>query len=200
VPSLSKIIRYAGLEPDLSHIPKRILDRKKRIGEVVHDALEAVMLGFEIEDVPKEAEGYIHSAMTVTYPFPLECVLRPPNGWLPTIIVEQAYLGRVLGVEYGCRIDLIVGRPYYDGPQAIVEWKTSTKIHQPAVTAQMGGQMLATGLDVPDLIVHRLDKAGGPPESVGIIRDEAKKLFEAAVTIYAAKVAHEPKKRGADNA
>jgi hypothetical protein len=199
VPSHSKIIRTAGLEPDFSMVPPKVLKRKVQIGVVVHDAIEAMLLGYEIDAVPPEAAGYIRSALTVTWPFPIACMART-DAYKPSIDVERPMLGSCLGIEFGCRPDLVTER--IDGPGVIVEWKTSTKIHVPAVKAQLGAQMIAAGLDTADLVVYRLDKDGKPPERLDVLRSDARRLFEAAVTIYAEKTAAEPKrkKRGADNA
>jgi hypothetical protein len=129
IPSLSSILEAAGLNGDLSRIPRAILERKASIGEELHRAAELIFEGATAEDL--EVDPAVAPYFAAFHKFLQE------SGWRYERC-ECIRAGCIRGMRWGCRVD---GLGTLAGAPTILELKTSLK-PSPAWPIQLAGQWL----------------------------------------------------------
>ncbi len=146
VPSVTQCLKATGLV-NFDGIPVQVLERKARLGRLVHQATELLdknedLTQFEIPDeVFPYLDGYVN--------FKADCHFRPT-------IIESRMLGEINGMVYGMQPDR-VGE--LNGVLHLLELKSGTVVH-PAFGVQLAGY--SVGLYGPRPVLPRVVVQLGP--------------------------------------
>lgn len=109
IPSVTQVMKAEGLIC-FDGIPEHILDRKRRLGTLVHKAAELydndTISGF---DIPEEVDDYLRGYIT----FRNDCGFTPE-------LVEHRMLAEYYGMKYGMTLDR---RGAIDGVDHVIELK-----------------------------------------------------------------------------
>lgn len=162
VPSVTQVMRAAGMGPDYDAIPAATLERKGRIGTATHLALDAVVgAGVEEPDLDaccreagidlatpdgahdrERVEGYVAGGRRFVEEVGLRAEASELRGY-----------SRVFG--YAGTVD-VVGFAALLGPRrTIFDWKTTAELHLESVGAQTAGYEVIWNEERPGRRVER---------------------------------------------
>ena len=182
LPSVSKIIRMAGLAPDLSKIPPDVLEKARRRGIAVHTICEQMDRG-EDPLVHPDLEPYADAY----------ALFLRESGYRSEDTEQMVYHPDLL---YAGRLD---ARGWLHDHRTIIDRKATAEIDHVATAPQLGGYTGAYLAHTPEEHIETVYalhlQRTGRYELHPYAYESAWSVFASALTIYRWQQRHHPRRK-----
>jgi hypothetical protein len=131
-PRVTRILQEAGLVSDFSTVPPAVLEAAQRRGTAVHEAMESLAYGYEVE-LDEKHGGYLRAAECFLKDYALECVVAEYE-------VTHTVWNYVGHLDY-------VG--WFQGERILLDWKTSGALELRPVSIQLAAYRMAWEVQRP---------------------------------------------------
>lgn len=178
VPSVSAILRSAGLVGDYSQIPSDILERARARGVAVHSACEAIDRGAEPDGVSAEVSGYVAGYRRFLRETQFDALATEE------IVAHREY-------RYAGRFDAF---GWLGGLRTMIDRKAVARIDHVATSVQLAAYSCARDYMHPESPVEQIAALHLRPDGGYVLHLEdqshALDVWHAALQIYGYKKLH----------
>ena len=178
VPSVSAILRSAGLAPEYGHVEPEVLERARVRGVRVHEIADALDRDEPIGPVTEELAPYRDAYVQFRYQTAFEVLATEAAVHHPHYLYAGTYDSR--------------GR--LNGHHVLIDRKATAEIHPVAVSTQLAAYRGAWNVLHPDDAVEAIFslhlRRDGTYRLAEYDADDAWRVFQAALEIYRYKARH----------
>lgn len=176
LPRVTHILDAAGLSPDLSGIAPAILERARRRGTALHEAIEAHTYDYlDRGAMDEEAKGYLAGYER----FLAETGYKPVVSEVEVVSEKWGYIGHADGIGW-------IGTE-----RCLPDWKSVASLDVASVSYQLAAYKLAYEEQRPTEPIKRLlaiqFKPNGTYKMFAVTDPRAESVFLAALTVYHAR-------------
>lgn len=178
LPSVTQILAACHLGPDLSSIAPAVLERARRRGTALHEAIEALTYGYlDRGALDEEIKGYLAGYER----FQADSGYKPVVSEVEVVSTKWGYVGHADGVGW-------------IGPERTMpDWKSVAVLDVDSVSYQLAAYKLAWEEQHPKEPIKRLYGIQFRPDGTHRMHEvttvaEATQVFQAAVLVYRARM------------